>query len=231
MLISHRYKFVFLKTEKSASSSLFHLFKAIIAESDTLYRAHPQVKKELLRKHGSLEGVSFESCTSKGLMRQFPQLFGVHRHGSAADVRSFLGSELFNSYTKITSERNPWDRQVSLFAHRVNKHDHLNLTDFDQCMKSNLYNTLHYNRLHNWDIYAIDNQVVADQVIRFEHLQSDLESVLESIGLDPEKHALRHSRGGYRKNQHGYRDLYTDKSRELVRKWYSREIDYFGYEF
>jgi hypothetical protein len=231
MLISHRYKFIFLKTEKSASSSLFHLFKKIVSDSDKLYRAHPKVKKELLREYGTLADFSFESCTSKGLMRQFPQFFGVHRHGSAADVRSFLGSELFDSYTKITSERNPWDRQVSLFAHRVNKNDHLTLLDFDRCIRSPMYNALHYNRLHNWNIYAIDNQVVAGQIIRFEHLQSDLERVLEAIGLDPDKYALSHSRGQYRKNQGSYRDHYTAESRELVRKWYAREIDYFGYEF
>jgi hypothetical protein len=234
MLISHKYKFIFLKTEKSASSSLYKVFEKIISESDKLYQANPRTKRSLLRELGVLEDCSFESCSnvqSKGLMRIFPQIYGIHSHGSAKDVRNFLGQDLFERYTVITSERNPWDRQVSLFAHRVDKYEDISISDFDRCMRSYWYNLMHHNRLHNWDIYSIDNKMCADKIIRFEHLHNDLSEVLGFLWVDPERYALPHLRGEYRKEQRSYRDLYTDKSRELVRKWYSREIDYFGYEF
>lgn len=230
MIISHRYKFIFLKTEKTASTSLAHLFKSIVLEHDQLHPANIEVKRGLIREYGDLNAISFEEGRGR-LRRSLPRYFGLHGHAKAKDIRQFIGSRLFDDYVKITSERNPWDRQVSLFSHRSNSKQQLNLSDFDRCICSPVYDALHYNRLHNWDIYSVDDRIIADYVIRFEHLNSDLVRVLDAIGIDPERYELPHRRGQHRKGSNSYQDLYTDRSRELVGKWYAKEIEHFGYEF
>jgi hypothetical protein len=228
MVISHRYKFIFLKTEKTASTSLATLFKNIVLDHDKLYPANIESKRTLFRKHGSLDKFSFEEGTGR-FRRSLPRYFGLHGHARAKDIHQFVGDEIFKDYKKITSERNPWDRQVSLFAHRSNLNKELSLNDFDRCMRSPVYNALHYNRLHNWDIYAINDEIVADYIIRFEHLKDDLIDVLNAIGIDPDRHTLPHIRSQPRKSS--YRDLYSDHSRKLVEHWYAKEIEYFGYSF
>jgi hypothetical protein len=230
MLVSHRYRFIFLKTEKTASSSLYTAFRDIIREHDRPFAADWSVRRQLLGDNIGLENVSF-SGRSGALRRRLPRLSGIHRHGCAIDLRSFLGPDLFSRYTVITSERNPWDRQVSLFAHRASKDGKPSARSFASSMRSPLYNLLHHNRLRNWEIYSIDDRVCAHHVIRFEHLHDDFRAVIREIGLDPERHVLPHRRGGHRADQGTYRDLYTDDVRDLVGRWYRREIAHFGYEF
>jgi hypothetical protein len=61
-------------------------------------------------------------------------------------VRTFLGPEVFSRYTIITSERNPYDRQVSQYAHRLRKRGIRDLSGFSKAMVSPLYNALHARR-------------------------------------------------------------------------------------
>jgi hypothetical protein len=230
MLISHRYKFVFLKTEKAASSSLHTVLRRIIAEHDTIHRADRSVKDRLLREHGSIANFSFSSGGGRR-RRWFPQAVGLYRHAFARDVRAFLGPDLFDSYTVITSERNPWDRQVSLFTHRASKHPERALIDFGRAMRSPSYNFFHHNRLHNWEIYTLNGRVCADYVIRFENLDEDFRAVLIALGIDADRYALPHKRARPRGQGPSYRDYYTDDTKELIGRWYRREIQHFGYTF
>ncbi len=228
MVISHRYKFIFLKTEKTASTSLATLFKNIVLDHDILYPANLENKRKLLSKHGSLRDFSFEEGMGR-FRRCLPMYFGLHGHARAKDIFQFIGDDIFKDYIKITSERNPWDRQVSLFAHRSNLHNRLSMSDFDRCMRSPVYNALHYNRLHNWNIYTINDEIVADHVIRFENLKDDLIDVLIALGIDPDRYTLPHKRSQPRKGS--YHDNYSDRSRELIEKWYAKEIEHFGYRY
>ncbi|MFN3546107.1 MAG: hypothetical protein ACK4U0_01340 [Mesorhizobium sp.] len=230
MLVSHRFRFIFLKTEKTASSSLYAAFRDIVLEHDKPFPADWSVRRQLLRQKVDLGSVSF-SGRSGAFRRRLPRLSGLHRHGYASDLRAFLGPEIFDRYTVITSERNPWDRQVSLFAHRSAKDEKPSGTDFAAAMRSPLYNLLHHNRLRNWEIYSIDDRVCAHHVIRFENLHDDFRAAIKDLGLDPDRHVLPHRRGGNRSDAGRYRDLYTDEVRDLVGRWYRREIEHFGYEF
>lgn len=228
MIISHRYRFIFLKTEKTASSSLARVFTAIAGENDTLHPADRSVRDRLLREGASLEGVSFQAARG-GLRRFLPGLSGLHRHARLRDVRAFLGPELFSRYVVITSERNPFDRQVSLYSHRGRGKSDLSSFSRDTC--SPIYNLLHYNRLDNWGIYTLDGKVAAHHMIRFETLHDDLAAVLRALGLDPAKHALPHAKQSRGEASPSYRDLYTDAARARVAGWYRNEIDHFGYVF
>lgn len=230
MLISHRYKFILLKTEKTASSSLFRLFRSIVEAEDTLHLADWDVGRRLAREHGDLAGFSFLGGGGY-LARRLTAWRGIHAHGRAVEVRRFLGAEVFNSYRIVTSERNPWDRQVSLFTHRRTRNPQHNIRDFRASMHSGFYNALHYNRLNNWGIYSIDDKPVADLVIRYEHLKSDLGRVLDTLGIDGEKWTLPHLRAHKRFDGDDYRSYYDDATRDLIGRWYRKEIAHFGYSF
>lgn len=230
MLISHRYRFILLKTEKTASTSLLEVFRRIVTEDGTeLLDPTPATKAQLVREGKRLDEVSFSSKRT-GRRLVAPSLFGLHHHGRARDARAFLGPEVFDKYVKITSERNPWDRQVSLYCHRNKKHDRLDIKNFNRDTNSPVYNLFHKNRLDNWGIYAIDDRVVADFVVRFETLEDDFREVLKALGFDPARHKLPRLRTSYRPAT-DYRDIYFDETRERVGAWYRREIEHFGYTF
>jgi hypothetical protein len=79
----------------------------------------------------------------------------------------------------------------------------------------------------NWELYTINDEVVADRIVRFEHLSEDLGEVLQSIGL-PSATALPHAK---KTSGSSHRDWYTDDERRLVERLYGPEIERFGFCF
>ncbi|HEY8596344.1 MAG TPA: sulfotransferase family 2 domain-containing protein [Devosiaceae bacterium] len=230
MIISHRYRFIFLKTEKTASSSLFKAFYEIASQSDVPLIPRFAERRRLLREGADLSQVTF-AAVSTGIGRRFPILGGIHRHATARQVREFVGAEIFNRYAIITSERNPWDRQVSLYFHRRSMKGVADPTQFNAAMRSPIYNLLHHNRLNNWGIYTIGGRVCATHVIRFENLEEDFHNVLKDLGIPGPGPALGRVRAGYRPTSTSYAQLYEPETQDLIARWYEKEIAYFGYTF
>lgn len=229
MIISHRYRFIFLKTEKTASTSIWAVLRQVAEEKDTLHPADILVRRKVRQSFGDLGSVSFIG-SRRGLRRALPQLTGLHEHSFARHVRAFIGPELFERYTIITSERNPFDRQLSLYGHRQQRRRSDPLAGFSRSMQSPLYNLLHYNRVRNLETYTIDDRVCAQFVIRYENLNDDFRTVLTHLGIQPDRFPLPRLKQTRQDSVH-YRDHYTEEARHLVETWYRREIEHFGYAF
>ncbi len=218
MIISHKYKFIFLRTEKTAGTSLTAALEKMIDPGDMVAdMSRPAWAKYSPVHHGALK-------------RNLPQLFGLHAHATAAQAKSVIGAARFNSYFKFAVERNPWDRQVSLYFQRKNKAGAGDDADFDRDMKSLLFRSTEYVRLNNWSIYTINNEIVADEIIRYENLAGGLEKVFASVGL-PDAPDMPKLRSGFRDDKKNYRQHYSDKTRDMIARWYRREIDELGFEF
>jgi hypothetical protein len=216
MIISHRYRFIFLRTEKTASTSLTSALRETLGD-DALHAGlkRPGWAKYSPVHHGALK-------------RNLPDLFGLHPHATARQVRRVLGPEIFDSYYKFAVERNPWERQVSLYFHREWKKGN-GEPDFDRDIRSRLYRNTEYVRLNNWSIYAIGENVVADRVLRYERLEDDLAELSETLEF-PAPLTLPKLRNYTGERAH-YATFYSDESRRLVARWYAREIQAFDYRF
>jgi hypothetical protein len=215
MIVNHAHKFIFLRTEKTAGSSLSQALKDMGGEDDfAADMSRPAWARFSPVHHG-------------GLKRKIPDVFGLHVHATASQARRVLGPRIFDSYFKFAVERNPWDRQVSLYMHRCWKTGRQ--PDFDRDILSWRYRATEHVRLRNWPIYAIGNEVVVDMVLRYERFGQDLETLWERIGMDPP--ALPRKRSEYRRHRPHYATYYSSASRDLVASWYRREIEALGYRF
>lgn len=218
MIVSHKYRFIFMRTEKTASTSLQRALQQLHKDDPASFFTtgkRPKWAKYSPIHYGALE-------------RNLPELFGLHAHATARQARSVLGRNVFDSYFKFAVERNPWDRQVSLYFHRSWKTKRT--PNFDADMRSWFYRNTEYCHLHNWDIYAIDGQIAVDRVLRYENLSEELAKLSAELGFAlPEE--LARLRGDYRSDRPHYSTLYSDVTRDLVARWYAREIDALGYTF
>ncbi|MFP3943969.1 MAG: sulfotransferase family 2 domain-containing protein [Alphaproteobacteria bacterium] len=216
MLVSHKYRFIFLRTEKTAGTSLLAALQDVAGdESERASLKRPAWARYSPIHHGALK-------------RNFPQWFGLHPHATARQVRAVLGRKIFDSYFKFAVERNPWDRQVSLYFHREWKKNNSD-TDFDRDMRSFLYRNSEYVRLNNWSMYAIDGSIVADRVLRYENLSEEIGRLRADLGIE-EKLSMPRMRS-YAPDRPHYSTYYSDWTRDLVARWYAREIEALGYEF
>jgi hypothetical protein len=170
MIVSHKYRFIFLRTEKTGGSSLTKALQSLLDEND--------LQADMRRPAWA----KFSPIHHGALKRNFPQWFGLHRHATAQQVRATLGREIFDSYFKFAIERNPWDRQISLYTHRQWKHNQ-SAENFDRDMRSFVYRNTQYARLNNWSIYAIGREIVADRVLRYEQLGKEIDDLVAILGI------------------------------------------------
>ena len=216
MIVSHKYKFIFLRTEKTASTSLSNALYPHLGPDDYVADLkRPAWSKYCPIHHGALK-------------RTLPRLFGAHPHATAAQVRSVVGRETFDTYFTFAVDRNPWDRQISLYTHREWKKDK-GPENFDRDMRSIWYRNTEHCRLNNWSVYAIGDEIVADKVYDYARLDEAVADLCKrfdiSDGLDMPR------RRQYVANRPHYSTYYTDFTRDLIARWHRREIDALGYEF
>ncbi len=93
MIISHQHRFIFIKTIKTAGTSIEAYLSPLCGQEDVFTPIAPPEPGHQPR--------NFE---------------GLHNHISAWRVRQSVDPAIWNGYFKFCVERNPWDKTVSDFC-------------------------------------------------------------------------------------------------------------------
>jgi hypothetical protein len=233
MILSHRLKFIFIKTSKTAGTSIELALEPICGEGDVCapLRKHPDRKAReaeagyrARNDRGRFMPRFNPAKPGRQLLADYNDLLKGRRfynHMSAFEIRARAGRDVFDRYFKFCFERNPWDKMVSAFFWEK---DRINVPkDFDAYVAK--------GRLRSgFDQYAIGGKPAVDFIGRFESLDDDYRKALAKIGIaDPPP--LPHAKGGFRPRDKSYRDYYTPSSRDAVARQFAREIALLGYEF
>ncbi|NJM30063.1 MAG: hypothetical protein HC855_08110 [Rhizobiales bacterium] len=170
MLLSHRKKFIYLKTIKTAGTSVEIFFEPYCLPENS---AHDEA-------HAVTETVSDAGIVGSR-MELWKKEHKFYSHMRAAEVRDAVGEAVFNAYFKFCIIRNPFDKAVSFFWWTQFKKpatwDDLNKVPFP-AVKAAFGKFMETARLPaDRDIYSIDGAPVVDAFIRFENLNADLQEV------------------------------------------------------
>jgi hypothetical protein len=223
MIVSHRHRFIFIKTAKTAGSSVERALKPFCGPDDVFTGAGPLSESANVKR-----GLRSLGLYVPGeIRRRFPQISGFYAHMPARQVRSLVGPEVWNTYFKFSIERNPWDRQVSLFHYR---HIDRERGEFESYLTSPFSRLFHNVRIDNWEMYTIGGEIAVDHVLRYENIASEFTALCVRLGVGddvalPEVNVRRPKERGV------YRHYYTDRTREIVARWYRNEIAAFDYQF
>jgi hypothetical protein len=213
VIASHAHRFIFLKTRKTAGTSVEIALSKVCGPDDVITLISPE--DEQLRAAAGGRGP--QNFQSPPLPRK------AFNHMSARLVRDAVGLQAWRGYYKFAIERNPWDAVVSLYYWKYK--DREQLPDFDTYVSEEWIEQLANNRR----MYRIRGRLVVDRVLRYEHLDTELAEVWEHLGL-PGEPDLPRAKGNARPAGH-YRELYSDASRERVGQVFADAIEAFGYEF
>jgi len=232
MIVSHKHKFIYLKTMKTASSSMEIALSQLLGPDDIITPARPEMENRRTQGVGGQNyRLDHPDVPKRPLWRRLmrrPERYyhptiGYYEHMPAWRVRRYVGEDIWNSYYKFAFERNPWDRQVSFYLYKTR--GKFNPPAFEQFLK---YKSSCY--VGNYDIYAIDGDIAVDFVGTYENVNQNFQKALKDIGIN-KKIALPIVNVSKTEEFRGYRQYFSDQTRDMMAEWYAPEIAAFGYKF
>mgnify|MGYP003123864328 CR=1 FL=1 len=229
MIVSHRHRFIFVKTHKTAGSSLEVALARECGDGDIVSHMEDNIASGLPRNYGPTSALgpiyNRHKLLRKLLSRHSPLLGAFYyEHMAASRIRELVGEDVWNSYFTFCFERNPWDKVVSYYLWK--KHgQHKPMLPFDE------YIARKPHRLpRDSDLYWDDSGIMVDRVFEFRDLSAGLAELRERLGLElPEP--LPREKTGVAMERRPYTEYYSDGSREAVARLFAREIETMGYTF
>jgi hypothetical protein len=215
VIVSHEHGFVFMKTRKTAGTSVEIALSRVCGDQDVITPVTDD--DELLRRARGGRGPQ-HYLEPPNLERK------AFNHMPVSMVRKMLGRRRFESYFSFAIERNPWDAVVSLYHWRIRDTEP---GSFRHYVNSDAVETF---ATKNQRIYRIKGEVAVDRVLRYESLADELAAVWKELDL-PGEPELPHAKSGTRPRGPSYRSYYDDASRERVATLFALPIQDLGYEF
>ncbi|MCF8262159.1 MAG: sulfotransferase family protein [Melioribacteraceae bacterium] len=226
MLVSHKHKFIYTKTAKTGGTSIEYYFERFCLPDGEFTRSHERDEYE------SETGiVGFRG-------KLLPEKVKWWNHMAAFQIKEQLGDEIWNSYFKFCSIRNPFERCISHYEY-AGKNLERPLSEkikrrFKNPFTSEEKRKFEYVLVHQPSIdrnkYLIDGEFCLDDVIRYENLEAEIERICEKLSLPFEPKNIPKFKSDVRRPNTTIESLYTKRSLAYVKKIYKYEIDKFGYE-
>lgn len=229
MIISHRYRFIFIKTHKTAGSSMEMALGPLCGPEDIITPMESNAGSGIPRNfhENSLLGRTYARSRlfRKCLHRHSPQLGGwYYEHMPATRVRQLVSEEVWNGYHKFCFERNPWDKVVSYY----------NWKKFGQRKPMPDFKTWVMEKTHRLpadaSLYFDGEQCLMDEVLEYHQFIPRFEALCGKLGI-PFDGVMPREKTNITKEKIDFRTYYDDETREKVGSKFQREISHMNYVF
>jgi hypothetical protein len=229
MIISHKFRFIFIKTVKTGGTSAEIALSKHLGRDDIITPISPE--DEVIRQQLGYRGP--QNCWRpiyRSSLRDVA-LFVLKRkrklkyynHIDAVSIKKYIGESIWNSYYKFCFSRNPWDRAISLYYWCHKSEPRPAFSDF---IKSDSFRSI---VRRGWDLFSIDGDVVVDRVCAYENFVAELEEVRQIVGI-PEPLELPNAKSQYRRGQTLHPAELSRQDSELIQAATSSEIALMGYQ-
>lgn len=237
MIISHKYKFIFIKPTKVAGTSFELGVYPFLGKNDV-----------------ATEITKYSPCSDSHVYSHISQnAKDFYNHMSPSEIRLKIGDDIWNSYLKITIVRNPFDQVISRFywdqsrkkgelqvsirsmiqTRRISFREIKTLSkkyieylnyDFNNLVE--LYDESYINSRFYFDL---EGNPICDYYIRYENLDYDYHKFCKIVGMPYIE--LPKTKSQTRKNRKHYSFYYNQNSKVKIELLTKNEIDFFGYKF
>lgn len=227
MIVNHGYRFIFVKTRKTAGTSIEIALSRLCGPRDVITPISPP-DEEIRRSLGYLEPQKHLLPLRKyslgdlraRLLGDRPARFYNHMPGPA--IRRQVGQKIWSSYYKFTVERNPFDKALSSYYWYTRNTPEKSFGDW--------LATAPVERVSNYDMYAVNGSLIVDRVLCYENLAEEIREVAAELGL-PGDLELPRAKSGLRRDARHYREILKPEEAKTLQVICAREIALFGYEF
>lgn len=241
MILSHKHKFIFVKTEKTAGTSLEIALSKFCGPKDIITPI--AVEDEEMRKKLGFRSAQNYKMTLGRYMQQsnskklqdmieffykgrYPHEFW--NHIPASQIKKLINKELWDNYTKFTIIREPVDQTISNYVwvyNRYNQNENLeSISSYIRTRSDRLRN--------NWNIVSEKGEFILDYAIRYEYMHRDADEIGRNIGLPESLSELLkniRAKSGYSKKGQSKEEIVNDEDIRVIRYLRKEEIECFRY--
>ena len=229
MILSHKYKFIFIKTAKTAGTSIEVFLSKHCGPADVLTPIEPPVEEhqpcnylgfinpvpEILQRPDRILPALRHSITSR---EKF------YRHMPAFELQKRVPGAVWKSYFKFCVERNPWDKVLSHYhMHAAREGGSLSL---DEYLARGRF-PINYFRYTD----RSGKKIIVDRILRYENLPAELSEVFSQLKIPFEGTLGVQAKSEYRTDRRPYQEVFNNDQREIVEKAFAKEIELHGYRF
>jgi hypothetical protein len=229
MILSHKYKFIFIKTAKTAGTSIEVFLSKHCRAEDIVTPIAPPVEghqprnyegfinpiPEILERPGKLSSILRHSINSRDKF---------YNHMPAREVRNRVPADVWNSYLKFCVERNPWDKVLSHYhMHAAREGGSLTL---DEYLARGRF-PINYFRYTD----RSGRKIIVDRVLHYENLIPELGEVFSQLNIPFDGTLDVTAKSEYRTDRRPYQEIFNDEQRRIVEQAFAKEIELHGYRF
>jgi hypothetical protein len=229
MILSHKHRFIFIKTAKTAGTSIEVFLSKLCGPQDILTPIVPPVEghqprnyegfinpiPEILERPGKLFSVLSHTMTSRTKF---------YNHMPAREVKQRIPADIWNDYFKFCVERNPWDKVLS--------HYHMNaareggLLSLDEYFARGRF-PINYFRYMD----RSGRRLIVDRVVHYENLLPELCEVFSQLNIPFDGTLGIAAKSNYRSERRPYQETFNGEQKRIIEKAFAKEIDLHGYTF
>jgi hypothetical protein len=215
MILSHKYKFIFIKTAKTDGTSIEVFLSKHCGPKDIVTPIAPPIEGHQPRNYEGFinpipEILQRPRKIFSALQRSITSHQKFYNHMPACEVRRRVPAHVWNGYFKFCVERNPWDKVLSHYhMHAAREGGSLTL---DEYLARARFPINHFRYTDRW------RRKIITEI--FSQLQIPFDGTLGVA-----------AKSGYRTDRRPYQEIFNDDQRRIVEKAFAREIELHGYRF